>query len=462
LAGKPKRKGGGGAHDVAVAISGGSDSVFLLRTVLATVPDGSPGPLLLHFNHRLRGAESDEDQRFVERIAERHGLPVAVGRDPAPASPAGSRVEERARDLRYAFLRKACEERGVRRLLVGHTADDQVETVLMRILEGAGLSGLRGIPPSGEGGIERPLLGTWRADIASGLAEAGLEWREDPSNRDTRLERNWIRHVLLPLLVERYGGSVRKRILALSLRFRELDDFVQGRAKGWIRRNVRGAPPAFSRARYARQPSPVRIAILQSLVLHRGGRSPNERLLGQLDRLALLGKPSAEIRCGKALRFRNRYGETTILEGEPQAGSRPPEGPEIGRDTAGRFDAFGDPPLALEIARVRRGKSAGWARETAGADPGRSAVFDDGLLAYPLRFTPLEPGDRIRPFGAPGSRKVKEVLIDRKVPRDLRGGLVALRDARGEILWIPGVVRSSMAPDSPAARRLLCLAAGPL
>jgi tRNA(Ile)-lysidine synthase len=187
-----------------VAVSGGADSVALLRGLL----DAGIGPLTVaHFNHRLRGAESEADAEFVRELAAEFGLPFRLGGADVGAAAAGDNLEATARRLRYGWLEDAALETGAEWVATGHTADDQAETVLHRIIRGTGLQGLRGIAESRRGKglvpsalIVRPLLSVTRADILSYLNELGRTFREDASNADLGFTRNRIRHELLPLL----------------------------------------------------------------------------------------------------------------------------------------------------------------------------------------------------------------------------------------------------------------------
>lgn len=421
--------------------------------------------MLIHVDHGLRGAESDADRRFVESLGRELGLPVAVGfAGPGDGGPA-SGIESRARALRYAFIRKTCEREGIRRVLVAHTADDQVETILMRIFEGAGVAGLKGIPPVAEGGVERPLLDVWRSEVLGELAASGHSFRIDSSNADTRFERNWVRNVLIPLLVDRYGEGVKRRIRTLGERFRELDAFIGDMAARFIRRNVAGDPPAIKRRGYAKLPSPVRIEVIQRLVRAHSGKSPNERLLEKIDRSLRAGGPSAEIRVDRRLVFRNRY-ELATLESVRSADDVPqPAAPSelsIGPASGGSFRIDGSLGPAIEASILSPANGARRLRQVvAGADR-ETALFDAERIAFPLRLSAPAAGDRIVPFGGSGSRKIKEIMIDLKIPRESRWGRAAVRDAEGRLLWIPGVVRSDLAPVGRSTRQLLCLTVRPL
>jgi tRNA(Ile)-lysidine synthase len=204
-----------------VAVSGGPDSVALLRAVLAAPGSRAPGRLVVaHLNHQLRGAESDADAVFVEELVRSLQLSAPQGLRwrceridvAAQAREAGENLESTARQLRYAWLADVARHEGVPLIATGHTADDQAETVLHRLLRGTGLRGLRGIAARRElePGISviRPLLHVTRAEVLAYLESEGQAFREDPSNRDMRYTRNRIRHKLLPYLAERYNPAV--------------------------------------------------------------------------------------------------------------------------------------------------------------------------------------------------------------------------------------------------------------
>jgi tRNA(Ile)-lysidine synthase len=183
-----------------VACSGGADSVALLLGLQRLA--AAPGRLVVaHVEHDLRAAAAD-DREFVARLAARLGLPFVWRRVAVAAAPRGGEgLEARARRLRYEFLEEAALERGARHVVVAHTADDQAETILHRMLRGTGIAGLAGMPtarPLAPGvSLLRPLVGVSRATVREFLAAAAQGWREDETNADTRLARNFLRHELL-------------------------------------------------------------------------------------------------------------------------------------------------------------------------------------------------------------------------------------------------------------------------
>lgn len=409
---------------VVAAVSGGPDSVFLLQELLRS---GNRRIIVAHVNHGYRGIESDKDQELVEELSKRYRLELRIRKEKPGKVPSG--LEEKARRVRREFLEGLAREYGGI-VATGHTADDQVETILMRFFEGAGIPGLKGIPRETSDGIVRPILDIWKKDILVRLGENRTAFRVDRTNLDSRFERNWIRNVLVPLLVGRYGEPVRKRIFRLGERFRELDGYLGGEARRWIRRNVKkaGGAASFPRKRYAGMPSPLRVRILQEICFGELGTSPNERLLDAMDKSICSGKPSNRVRAGGGWELANRYEEARF---ERQGGVPPRTPGNLRVEDAG----------AVTPARARR-IAAG----------GNAEVFDAEGLRLPLTVRPVRQGDRILPFGQSAEKKLKEILIDRKVPGGERWGRPAVCDSDGNILWVPGVLRSGLAPVTRKTR----------
>ena len=204
-----------------VAVSGGADSVALLRGLVQLKGTAGEGRVLAaHFNHHLRGAESDADEAFVRQLARDLNVPLEVGNSGQPTNSTGDGLEAAARAARYDFLTETAHRVGARFVVTAHTADDQVETVLHRILRGTGIGGLAGIPRARElsPGISllRPLLAVTRAEVLAYLASLPQPFREDSSNASSAFTRNRIRNELLPLLEKEYAPALRASLLRLS------------------------------------------------------------------------------------------------------------------------------------------------------------------------------------------------------------------------------------------------------
>ena len=227
---------------VIVAVSAGADSISLLRG-LASLQRSGPGKLVVaHFNHGLRGAESDEDEAFTRNLCQHHGLPVRVGRPADPVDNVTEVSEATARAARYAFFEQVAKEQGARFVATAHTADDQAETILHRIVRGTGIGGLAGIPRTRvlATGITmlRPLLTITRAEVANFLESLQQPFREDRSNLDPRFTRNRIRAELLPELARSYNPQVRGALLRLGSLAADSQQVVNSLCNDVLERNT--------------------------------------------------------------------------------------------------------------------------------------------------------------------------------------------------------------------------------
>jgi len=433
-------------------------------------------------NYGLRGTDSEKDQKLVEEMARIHGFEKDIFRvRPEPGAAGGRQTRKRlpsgfekdARESRYRFLVNLAKKVGADRIVMAHTADDQVETILMRMFEGAGIGGLKGIPRVTGDGIVRPILDVWKEDILNYLKKRKIPYRIDRSNFDNRFERNWVRNILLPLLVKRYGKTVKKRIFTLGERFRELDDYLEAEAGRWIRRKLKSFPGrshlpsgfSFPREKYTALPTVLRVKILQRICFDRLGVAPNERLLKAMNRNIHDGGPSAKVNVGKGWELSNQYEEARFVPGinrERNTGRRSVS--SIMLATPGEYEIpVGPKGGGIKFVWEARGKIGALQAKRLAAK-GDAEVLDAAGLTLPLTVRPLRAGDRIRPFGRgaggnarDGQKKVKEILIDRKIPQDDRWGRPVVCDADGAILWIPGVLRSAHAPVTPETRKTALL-----
>ena len=256
---------------VLVAVSGGADSVALLRGLVA-LKQGGPGRLVAaHFDHRLRGADSDADREFVVDLCQRRGIECHLGQwspgDSFGRHPDG--VEAAARTARYAFLQAAAAQWGARYVATAHTADDQAETVLHHIVRGTGLAGLAGMSrarPLGEAvTLIRPLLAFRRSEVLEYLAALRQSHREDATNVDLTFTRSRIRHELLPLLARDYNPQVIDSLVRLSTLAADaqaaIDGLVADLAARCVKRRVGGVVEGGAIEGSADQGSAVEIAL---------------------------------------------------------------------------------------------------------------------------------------------------------------------------------------------------------
>lgn len=229
---------------ILLAVSGGVDSVALLRAIIALKTGGEGRLRAAHFNHDLRGEQSEADEAFVVELCRRFGVPCEVGRAGKGriAAEGTDGLEAAARSARYAFLQKTAARLGARYVVTAHTADDQAETILHRIIRGTGIGGLAGMERARALGpaatLIRPLLAVRRAELVAYLDDLGQTYRSDSSNEDTRLTRNRIRHELLPQLAEVFNPSVVDALLRLGTLAGEAQAVIEAIADGLAERCV--------------------------------------------------------------------------------------------------------------------------------------------------------------------------------------------------------------------------------
>jgi tRNA(Ile)-lysidine synthase len=428
-----------GGETVLVAVSGGADSVSLLYVLVQLAPAWRLALRVVHVDHQLR-PDSSRDGEFVRMVAARLGVPAEVA---AVAVPPGDSLEAAARAARYRALEAYASHHGAHRIAVAHTADDQAETVLMRLLEGAGPRGLAGIPPV-RGRIIRPLLAESRASLRALLVELGLEWIEDPSNQDRRFLRNRIRHELLPLLANSYNPAV---VEALGRTGR----LVGGAARALermaaIELDRLGATAAdelvLSLSEMRALPQEVAAEVLRLGAVRLGSRLPLRAWAHRgLRRVLARPAPRRPFSCGGVL-IEVSAGLIRLAT-RPAHALAPREIPVPGRVVL--------PEVGLVLESVL----------TVDADcpipqDAQHAVFDADVLARPLIVRGRRPGDRLRPFGGPGERRLKALLLEAGLPRWERGR-VPLIQAGPELVWVGGLRRSAAAPVTPATRRVLRL-----
>src|SRR5437899_10718946 len=247
-----------------VAVSGGPDSTALLAALAQLAPGRGLGLTAAHVDHGLRGAEGAAEADAVAALATRLGVPF-VRR--AVTVPAGPDLEARARRARYQALARVAQEVGARRIVTGHTQDDQVETVLLRLVRGAGRRGLGAMRPV-RGRVWRPLLAATRADVRRFLAERGLGFAVDRTNADLRHARNRVRRLLVPLLRAEFNPRLGPALAALAERLRDEDDFLAVAAAERAHQLIAGDD---LRTAVAREPPALARRIVRSW-LERGAR----------------------------------------------------------------------------------------------------------------------------------------------------------------------------------------------
>jgi tRNA(Ile)-lysidine synthase len=437
---------------VAVAVSGGADSVALLRLLEDMANELGITLCVVHFNHALRGAESDVDEQFVAELANEAGLEfVSVREDVAAAARNhGWNLEDAARRLRYAFFVRVVESGRATRVAVAHSADDQAETVLARIIRGTGLTGLAGIYPV-VGHVVRPLIEVRRAELRAFLEHRGQAWREDASNRDTRRLRARLRLDLLPDLEEKYNPAIVERLNALGDLAREDEKLwavlVEDRFRTLATRSEEGIslgiPDLLSPLRLA--PEEVR-ALSQRLVRRileelRGDRS-GITIRHVLDVLYLARESSSGRRIQLPGVVIEKIFDRLLFSSAPSA-EQTAQAEETGADADSyqyvvELPASGSAMIAVpEVGRRFQLKLIDWpacARDTKRA----VEALDADRLRSPLVLRNWRPGDAYRPRGRGGVRKLKQLFLKDRIAVRERARWPVLTSA-GKLAWVRGM-----------------------
>ncbi len=440
-----KRLGIGKGQGILIALSGGPDSVFLLETLYRLKDELRLGLEVCHFDHGLRGEESRRDARFSQLMAARLGLEFHLGSGDVKAfsREKGISVQEAARALRYDFFQDTLRKRGLDFLATGHTADDQAEEVMIRLIRGSGLPGLGGIPWKRDGWIIRPILNFKRKEIASYLDQNRIEYIIDSSNlKDTYL-RNRIRHRLIPLLEKEFNPAIVDTLTRTCQVIQTENAFLQQCAKEAYQLLALEMEPAQGRIVLLADkllgfhPAILRRVIrlaLEDIGIH-SGILGTRHILSIEDALSDSG-PHWELHMPFGVCVTKRQDRLLILSSSQKEGlTVPTDGPEkVIIQGPGTYPAP---------------KGSGWVNiritipetmdEVRKPCPFPRPIYIDASKAdFPLRLRTRRPGDRFWPLGAPSPLKLKDFLISRKIPRDIRDVLPILcKD--DEIICIVGV-----------------------
>ena len=451
---------------VGVAVSGGADSVALLRLLDRLRDELGITLAVVHFNHDLRGAESQGDAAFVAELAEALKLELVAAREDvrAEATRQGWNLEDAGRRLRYAFFDRVIAQRYATHIAVAHTADDQAETLLAHLIRGTGPTGLGGIHPVA-GAIVRPLLGTRREILREYLRANGQSWREDSSNRDVRRTRARIREQLLPVLERDFSGAIVSHLNELARFAREEGNFwdalVEDRFQVLSKVDQDGIhiavdallTPLQLELPHTESPTspkyndcgPLRM-LTERLVrrLYEGVRG-NRRELGanhveQVVQLAGGSSSGHHVELPGEIIVRRNFGELIFSRRDAIKTSR-------NHATAKEASAYHyvvSLPLSRtatvsipELGKCFRLKVIDW--PVTESDTKRDAnVLDADLLRSPLILRNWRPGDAFRPRGRRHERKLKSMFLAGRVPSGERTAWPVL-ESGGRVIWAQGM-----------------------
>lgn len=412
-----------------VGVSAGPDSMALLHLLAALLPSWSWSLLAVYVDHGLRPAETGREAALVREAAQRLGTDFVSEQVDVQgeAKAGGLSLEESGRLLRYAVLERMAAVRGGAKIVVAHTADEQAEEVLLRLIRGTGRKGLAGMATVRDGRVVRPLLGIAKQELLDYLADRNISFAEDSSNRDRRYLRNRVRLDLLPHLAAHYNPNISENLRQTAMILQDEESYLAEAAdRAW--RAVVGpehgesAPLVLRLSIFMTFPRAIQRRLLET-ACWRFGQRPSFKTIAQLLELAVAGAPAARLHLGGGLRVQ-RQGEELVFarphgrqplrgdldEAEQCSFSLPIPGagvypiPEIaGKLVVEVLESVPSPAALVE---------ADW--------------LDADGISFPLLARSVRPGDRFHPLGAPGRKKVGDFLTDAKVAREQRWRVVVL------------------------------------
>ena len=433
---------------ILVGVSGGPDSVTLLKILLSFQEEYNLSIYIAHLNHMLRGKESNRDAEFVRNLAQDLNLPCEVEACDLTkiAQKRKLTLEEAAREYRYMFYFKTAEKFGVDKIALGHNADDQVETVLMRFLRGSGLEGLMGIPPV-RGKIIRPLIECSREEIEDYCQEHKIVYRIDSTNKEAIYFRNKIRLELLPLLAHEYNKNIKDVILRLRIIISEISEYLQQKTETIFKKiaaledqgkviinleKLNSLPLVFKR-RIIRKSIKVVIGDLNSISF-----AHSDEIL----RLIENHSGEKEIYLPHNLRIKKVYNQLIIYKNKIFKLHHPAGASTLWKYNLSVPGCTEIKPLDIKVETkildfVDVKTSLYYNREKFGS---KFAEFIDyNKVKYPLKLRNRRTGDRFYPLNMKGEKKVKDFFIDNKLPKSKRDLIPIFVDRDDKIVWIVGM-----------------------
>lgn len=445
-----RRRALGHGERVIIGVSGGPDSTVLLLLLSRLRDELGLALTAAHFDHRLRSREEAEgDRRFVERLCRSLGVPLVTGGGDVKrrARKEGESVEEAARALRYRFLGAQAKRVRAGAVVVGHTLDDRAETVLLHVLRGSGLDGLAAMPPRspwpfGAGPeIARPLLDVTRREVERYCRDLGVEPRRDPTNDLPIATRNRVRAELMPLL-RSFNPKASEALARLADAAAADTAFVDGAvAAEWSRLAEKGAGRvSFPRAALAALHPAIAVRLLRRAAAACGAQPEAQHLQKALDSLARrrarVSVPGGVIA---------NEGERIVIAREDAVKAQPVTEKRLsvpGKVRAGEW--------TIEVTHAER--------DAARPRDGLTALLDLDAVDGVLTLRPRRPGDRLRPLGLGGSKKLQDILVDAKVPQGERDAVPVIADRLG-IVWVAGHCIDERVAVKPKTRRVVRLRA---
>jgi len=441
---------------VLLCVSGGPDSVAMLSLFDALKKDLSLELFIAHLNHKLRGRDSDKDQAYVENLARRYKLPLIAAQEDVKRSARAKRLslEDAARRARYDFFLKSAKELDIDSIATAHTRDDQAETVLMRLLRGSGLRGLKGISPKRHMDgflIVRPLIDISRKEIESYLREKGIRPRIDATNLKTDFFRNKVRLRLLPLLERGYSPKIKELLASLAELLDKDYEYISVSQKSIFKRLARLGRKgcvSFSLSVFKRQGISVQRALARESIRSLSGTLDSIEYRHWQEVESLVNKRPAGSVVHLPGNIEAKKTKTVLAFAKVKEHRRKEQthGPSL-LNIPGTTD-FGKKILK---ARVLSRCSC------VSRHPKTVEYFDMDRLNLPLSMRLRRSGDMMVPLGMKGTKKVRDIFIDEKIPLSRRASILVVVSACGNILWLCGIKMSDRFKINARTKKILRL-----
>jgi len=403
---------------IVIGFSGGPDSVFLLEVLLKLKEEFSLELSLAHINHLLRGEESDGDEEFVRRAAERVNIPCFVRRESMQEYAKLHKVgdEEAGREIRYGFFEEVLKETGAHKVALAHNLDDEIETFMFRLMRGTSLKGLEGIPVRRDHYI-RPVLHLYKKEIMQYLDENKVEYRIDSSNLKSDYTRNNIRLNLIPEIEREYNGGFKEKIVNLMEEVREVNDLLKVDYKDFLVDGSLCLEMMETLSNYERR------KILNSYLVKYGVEVSRKKLDSITDLMNTGG--SKELSLGKNLKLKKEYSKLFVSV-----------------DSENYKDIVLQTELAVpgevKFGRYKIKAVSGKARVS-----GRQSFVADIPIDSVLHIRSRRAGDRIAISRSGATKKLKEIFINSKTPKEMRDEIPIVTLGE-EIIWVAGVRGSEL------------------
>ncbi|MEA3492966.1 MAG: tRNA lysidine(34) synthetase TilS [Candidatus Margulisiibacteriota bacterium] len=433
---------------VLIAVSGGVDSTALLNLLHSIKEEFDLDLHVAHLNHMLRRGDAELDLKFVQELSSRLGIPVTAEACDvqAMANQEKKGLEAAARVARYNFFERVAKQIGADKIAVGHTADDNVETFLMRMLRGAGLKGLCGITPK-RGKIIRPMIKNWRKEIEEYVGSIKLVPRRDYTNYESKYLRNRVRMKLVPQL-RLYNLNIKEIILQTILLLTEDSDYLEKKADEYLKEMIVSTDENELKLEL------LKLKGLEGAIQGRVVRCAIEKIKGDLIDVSFVhikdigdklnDTESWELHLPGGIFASGSQGVLTISGEKPVLSG------------GGSFCYLLTIPGSVNICELGKQINAEIVKDTDLSNSKNMIYVDYAVLGKKITIRNRSDGDKFNPLGMTGTKKVQDLFVDNKIPADQRD-LVPILESGGKIIWIAGLQMDERAKVTPKTKEIVKL-----